>query len=779
MAYSPMMQQYLATKEQYKDCILFYRLGDFYEMFFEDAVIASKAIELVLTSKSCGDEEKAPMCGVPFHAADTYIAKLIEQGFKVAIAEQMADPATTKGIVPREVIKVVTPGTVVAETMLDDKDNNYLFAIFFDDEHIDMSWCDLSTGELCASKINSSDGNEQMFETLTRVAPKEIITNKTEADATDLYNYVQHQSKLYISCVKDKLIFEDAVTMLFAYLKDTQKQDIVHLEPLKIVDGNKTMRLDRATIRNLEITETLFERNVKGSLLGILDKCGTAMGSRRMKQWLKEPLTDKDEINKRLDAVDILSYDIFSRNNLREALKAIYDLERLIARVSLGTANAKDMIALKVSLKKLPDIKAELNGLDSQLLSELNAQINPLTDICKDIEDAIVDEPPFSIREGGIIRPGYSEELDNINASAKDGRTWIAGLEATEKERTGIKNLKVGYNKVFGYYIEISNSQVSMAPPEYIRKQTLVNGERYITPQLKEMESIVLNAQSKTNDLEYKLFIALRQKVQDKTSIIQQTSIAVSCVDVLCSFAEVSSKLGYVKPEMTDDDIIDIKNGRHPVIENSVPDGMFISNDVYINREESSMLLITGPNMSGKSTYMRQLALIVLMAQAGCFVPAKSAKIGICDRIYTRIGASDNIAMGQSTFFVEMSELAYILNTATSRSLVILDEIGRGTSTYDGLSIAWAVVDFLTNSNRKIRTLFATHYHELTVLADSIKGVKNLNVEVSEKDGNIVFLHKIVNGPASRSYGIHVAKLAGVPQSVLDVANKKLKDLEG
>ncbi|MCQ2553545.1 MAG: DNA mismatch repair protein MutS, partial [Clostridia bacterium] len=442
MAYSPMMQQYLATKEQYKDCILFYRLGDFYEMFFEDAVIVSKAIELVLTAKSCGGEDKAPMCGVPYHAADTYIAKLIEQGFKVAIAEQMADPATTKGIVPREVVKIVTPGTVVSASMLDEKENNYLVAVYFDEDCIDSSWCDLSTGEFCASKFEGDSAFEQLLETLTRIAPKEIITNKTEAEKPEIYNYVQLQRKLYISCIEKRLYYDkNAVSMLLAYLKDTQKQDIVHLEPLKVLDANKTMRLDRATIRNLEITETLFERNVKGSLLGVLDKCGTAMGSRRMKQWLREPLIDKNEIDRRLDAVDVLCYDIFTRNNLRESLKAIYDLERLIARISMGTANAKDMIALKISLKKLPDIKAELSDLDSELLKQLNMQISPLEDICQNIEDAIVDEPPFSIREGGIIRPGYSEELDNINLSAKDGRAWIAGLEAKEKERTGLKNL--------------------------------------------------------------------------------------------------------------------------------------------------------------------------------------------------------------------------------------------------------------------------------------------------------------------------------------------------
>ncbi len=778
MAYSPMMQQYLATKEQYKDCILFYRLGDFYEMFFDDAVTVSKELELVLTGKSCGKKEKAPMCGVPFHAVETYVARLIEKGYKVAIAEQMEDPATVKGIVSREVVRIITPGTVTSESMLSEKENNYLMSVYLENEFIDLSWCDLSTGEFCAAKIGGENASEQLFETLTRIAPKELVCNLSEAEAPSLYEFVKHADKMYISRIGRDIYFENnAVSMLLAYLRYTQKQEIVHLEPLKILDGSKTMRLDRATIRNLEITETLFERKLQGSLLGVLDRCKTAMGSRKMKQWLREPLTDKTLIDERLDAVDNLCSDIITRNNLSEALKPVYDFERLIARISMGTANAKDLIALRISLSALPDIKAELSDCVSSLLCTLNSRIETFENICSEIERAIVDEPPFSLREGGLIRPGYSDELDRINDSAKDGRKFIAGLEASEKERTGIKNLKVGYNKVFGYYIEISKSQVDQAPENYVRKQTLVGGERFVTPELKEAENLVLNAQAKINDLEYRLFTELRDKIRALTASIQMTSSAVSCVDVLCSFAESSSKLGYVKPLITNEDEIVIARGRHPVIENTIADGVYISNDLYINRSDASMLLITGPNMSGKSTYMRQLALIVLMAQAGCFVPAQSAKIGICDRIYTRIGASDNIAMGQSTFFVEMSELAYILNTATEDSLIILDEIGRGTSTYDGLSIAWAVVELLTKE-RKIRTLFATHYHELTVLEESIPSVKNLNVDVAEENGSIIFLHKIVEGSASRSYGIHVAKLAGVPKSVLDTAEAKLAELE-
>ncbi len=778
MAYSPMMQQYLATKEQYKDCILFYRLGDFYEMFFDDAVTVSKAIDLVLTAKACGDDEKAPMCGVPFHSADTYISRLIEKGYKVAIAEQMADPATVKGIVPREVIRVVTPGTVTSSAMLSEKDNNYLLSVYFDDS-VDLSWCDLSTGEFCAARAGGENRTEQMLEFVVRIQPREIISNLGPERAPELWEYAQHTENVFISQISQRLSYEkSAPGMLLAYLKDTQKQDIGHLEPLRIIDSNSTMRLDKASIKNLELTETLFEKTVNGSLLGVLDMCRTAMGSRKLKQWLREPLTDLKQIRDRLDAVETLTEDILTRNDLRAHLAGVYDLERLVARISLGTANARDLYALKLSLSGLPDIKYALEGTSSALLAELASQIDVLKDIRDELERAIVEDPPFSVREGGIIRRGYSKQLDDINDSARDGRKWIAGLEATERERTGIKNLKVGYNKVFGYYIEISKSQTSMAPADYIRKQTLVGGERYITPELKEMESIVMSAQSRTNELEYSLFCSLRDSIRELIPTIQRNSSVLASIDVLCSFAEVSVKNDYVKPIVTDDDEIIIKKGRHPVIENTISDGRYVSNDVYIDRGDASMLLITGPNMSGKSTYMRQLALIVLMAQAGCFVPAQEARIGVCDRIYTRIGASDNISMGQSTFFVEMSELAYILNTATSKSLIILDEIGRGTSTYDGLSIAWAVVEALTRPELKARTLFATHYHELTSLEGVIPGVKNLNVDVAEKDGSIIFLHKIVEGSASRSYGIHVARLAGVPRSVLDAAQQKLDALE-
>jgi len=806
--YTPMMQQYLATKEQYKDCILFYRLGDFYEMFFEDAVIGAREMDIALTHKACGEEEDAPMCGVPFHAVDVYIAKLIEKGYKVAIAEQMTDPALSKGLVEREVIKVVTPGTVVSSAILSEKENNYLLCVYMAEEGIGLSWSDISTGEFCAMQLTGSNQRDILMEQLIKISPKEIITNVTQEQDPSFWDQAGRIEKIFVNVPSSDIFSDrscsDAIRRHFAtsseksagldpedvpllfhaagailgYLRMTQMQDLKYMTQLKITDVSSYMCLDRATIRNLEITETLFDRKENGSLLGVLDRCGTAMGSRKMKQWLRQPLNNKDDIDKRLDAVEQLADNVLCRNNLREALKAVYDIERLTARISLGTANGRDLLALRSSLAVLPEIKSELAGLGSILLKEFNDDILPFSDIYGEICSAIRDDAPFSIREGGMIQEGYSEELDDLKNGSKDARQWIAELEGKEKERTGIRTLKVGFNKVFGYYIEVSNSFKDMIPADYVRKQTLVNGERYITEDLKKYESLVLNAQSRINDLEYHLFTALRLKIQERTSELQKTSAALSCIDVLCSFAESSVKLNYVKPEITTADEITITKGRHPVIENTVRDGVFVSNDVYLNRTDASMLLITGPNMAGKSTYMRQLALIVLMAQAGCFVPAESAVIGYCDRIYTRIGASDNLAQGQSTFFVEMSELAYILNTAGPRSLVILDEIGRGTSTYDGLSIAWAVVDYLTAKKRMIRTLFATHYHELTGLSDTIPGVRNLNVDVTEENGNIVFLHKIVPGSASRSYGIHVARLAGVSREVLESAEEKLEVLE-
>lgn len=805
MALSPMMQQYMEIKEQNSDCILFFRLGDFYEMFFDDATLVSRELELTLTGKNCGLEERAPMCGVPFHSADSYIEKLIEKGYKVAICEQTEDPATAKGLVKREVIRIVTPGTVTSSNILSEKENNYLACIFADRKAAGFAYCDISTGEIKVTQIPAEKINTDVQNEIARISAREILINKN----AELYMQTDDIDKVsgaYISTYDDdthpyrtaksavlrqfatksltSFGLDDlrqavlALGVLIEYLNETQKQSLSHLMRPDHYRIGAHMALDRATIRNLEITETLFEKNVNGSLLGVLDKTHTAMGSRRMKQWLREPLNDAEQINERLNAVQALTNDPLTANNIRENLKAIYDFERLSGKIATGTANGKDLIALRNSIFVLPEIKLDLDGMPSDLLAELDSGIDPLSDIYQRIDTAITDDPPFTIKEGGVIKRGYSEELDRLNDSIKDARSWIAELESKEKERTGITNLKVGYNKVFGYYLEITKSWYDHIPDNYIRKQTLANAERFITPELKEMESLVLNAETKINTLEYELFCDLRDHIKESISVIQMTSQSIAALDVLSSFAEVSSKYGYVRPDVDNGEQILIENGRHPVIEQMALDGVFVPNSTYLDRDESSLLLITGPNMSGKSTYMRQTAIIVLMAQSGCFVPADNAKIGVCDRIFTRIGASDNLAGGESTFYVEMSELAYILNSATERSLIILDEIGRGTSTYDGLSIAWAVCEYLCEENKRIRTLFASHYHELTDLDKKLRGFRNLNVDVAEIDGEVIFLHKIIEGSASRSYGIHVARIAGVPEVLLDTAQKKLDQLE-
>lgn len=805
MQLTPMMQQYMEIKKEYQDCILFFRLGDFYEMFFEDAITASREMEITLTGKSCGQEERAPMCGVPYHAADTYIAKLIDKGYKVAICEQVEDPATAKGIVKREVIQIITPGTVLSQTMLNEKENNYLASVYLDETGAGLAYCDVSTGEISATELSGQGYIEKLLNELVKIRAKEVIANEA-ASLDGLADEIRDASGAYFSILNPRYYNQEsaadavqrqfkvrslkglgvdemplavmALGALLSYLFETQKQNLSHLAHLVVYDTAGHMSLDKATIKNLELTETLFEKKVQGSLLGVLDRTHTAMGSRRMKQWLREPLNKLKEIQERLDAVELLTDQVLLRNNIKEHLKKIYDLERLAGRIACGNANGRDLIALRNSIFVLPDLKSELAACGDPLLERLEKSMDAMEDICRLIDEAIVEEPPFTIKEGGLIRSGYSKELDEMKHSILDGQNWIAGLEGSERERTGIKNLKVGFNKVFGYYIEVTKSYYDMIPENYIRKQTLVNCERFITPELKEVESVVLNAEAKINQMEYEIFTGIRNTIQNYIGDIQKTSAAVSILDVLAAFAETGSRLGYVKPVVNNGDAIVIEKGRHPVIEGTIKNGIFVSNDTYIDRKDCSLLLITGPNMSGKSTYMRQTALIVLMAQTGCFVPAESAAIGIVDRIYTRIGASDNLAQGQSTFFVEMSELAYILNTASDKSLIILDEIGRGTSTYDGLSIAWAVVEYLCNSKGRIRTLFATHYHELTALEGHMTGLKNLNVDVQEKDGNIVFLHKIIEGSASRSYGIHVAKLAGVPTQLLSTAEEKLKELE-
>ena len=806
MALSPMMQQYMDIKEANEGCILFFRLGDFYEMFFEDAKVVSKELELTLTGKSCGLKERAPMCGVPFHSADTYIAKLVENGHKVAICEQVEEPAQAKGLVKREVIRIVTPGTVTDSSILKDNENNFLASVYLSLEGIGLSYIDISTGEAEITEIVGENMITVLINELVRISPSEVIYNQDGENIFDiakmlelnLDTFVNPLDKKYydknkaIKAIKkqfgntflmdmeveEKKYLSMAIGAQIQYLLETQKQNLSNFTNINVYTIGNTMALDKSTIKNLELTETLFDRKKQGSLLGVLDKTHTAMGARKIKKWLREPLNNIDDINKRLDAVEYLVDEYMVRNNIKESLKNIYDFERLAGKITYGSANGKDLIALKSSLFALPDIKYDIEGTKIPLMDQLYDQLDDLADIYKMVDDAIVEDPGFSVKEGNLIKEGYSEELDQLKYSIKDAKEWILSLETIERQRTGIPSLKVGYNKVFGYYIDVTKTHSDKIPEDYIRKQTLVNSERYITPKLKETEAIVLNAEGKINQKEYELFDEIRQKIKAEIVRIQSTSRAVATLDVLVSFAQVSCDYGYVKPIMSTGDEITIANGRHPVVEQMISDGIFVSNDVYINREDQSMLLITGPNMAGKSTYMRQIAIIVLMAQSGCFVPCDNAKIGVVDRIFTRIGASDNLTGGQSTFYVEMSELAYILNNATEKSLVILDEIGRGTSTYDGLSIAWAAVEYLCKSDRKVRTLFATHYHELTVMEKSVPGFKNLSVDVSEENGDIVFLHKIVEGSASRSYGIHVAKLAGVPTELLETAETKLNDLE-
>lgn len=804
---SPMMQQYLDIKEEHKDEILFFRLGDFYEMFFDDAINVSRELELTLTGKQCGLEERAPMCGVPFHAADTYIARLINKGYKVAICEQVEDPAAAKGIVKREVIQIVTPGTAMTGTILNEKENNYIASVFAGPAGpggIGLSYCDVSTGEICLTSFTGTGARQTLINELVKIGASELILDEQTAQALDtedlkisvdtyvdlidgrfyrtdaMRDAIRRQFGVTSSRgigVEEDTEAETALGALLLYLYDTQKSDLSHISTLTVYSVGDHMSLDKATIKNLELTETLFEKKLQGSLLGVLDKTHTAMGSRTMKHWIRQPLNNAGRINERLDAVEVLLDDVLTRNNIRENLKRVYDFERLTGRIATGRANGPDLVALADSCRVLPELKMDLMSLDSALTHRLAGSIYPLEEICGMIDAGIVDDPPLTIKEGGLIKAGYSGELDELKASIADAQHWIASLESSEKERTGIKNLKVGFNKVFGYYIEVTKSNYDLVPDDYIRKQTLVNCERFITPQLKETERLVLNAEAEINRLEYELFCDMRDRLKGFIGQIQSTSRAVAALDVLTAFAQTAEKNNYVKPLIDDGDVISIEQGRHPVIEQFIRDGIFVSNDTYLDRKDSGLMIITGPNMSGKSTYMRQTALIVLMAQAGCFVPAGRAHIGICDRIFTRIGASDNLAQGQSTFFVEMSELAYILNSATTRSLIILDEIGRGTSTYDGLSIAWATAEFICK--RHIRTLFATHYHEMTVLESTLEGVRNLNVDVMEEDGNIVFLHKIVEGSASRSYGIHVAQLAGVPNELLDSARIHLDSLGG
>lgn len=800
---SPMMQQYVETKKQYHDCILFYRLGDFYEMFFEDAITVSRELELTLTGKDCGLEERAPMCGVPYHAVETYLNRLVQKGYKVAIAEQMEDPKLAKGLVKREVVRIVTPGTIFSDQALDETKNNYLMAIVYLEKSFGIAACDVTTGDFY---VTEADSERTLMDELTKYTPSEIVCNEaffmSGIDTADL----RERLGLMLSSLENRYFSDEAchsvlkdhfgvstlkgfgledypvgtiaAGAIMQYLLETQKNNLSHITRISPYRTGRFMVIDTSTRRNLELTETLREKQKRGSLLWVLDKTKTAMGARLLRSFIEQPLVDKNEIIRRQDAVEELGDNFIDREELIEYLNPIYDLERLIGRISYQTANPRDLIAFRNSLQMLPHIKQILNSFNCSLLKEINGDLDTLEDITELIEKSIEEEPPITVREGGMIKEGYNEEVDRLRSAKTDGKQWLAELEAQERERTGIKNLRVKFNKVFGYYLEVTNSFLPMVPDDYIRKQTLTNAERFSTPKLKELENLILGAEDKLFVLEYDLFCDIRRKIGEQVLRIQQTAKAIAGIDVLCSLSVVATRYNYVRPKINEKGIIDIRDGRHPVVERMMRDDLFIANDTYLDNNSRRISIITGPNMAGKSTYMRQTALICLMAQLGSFVPAKAANIGICDRIFTRVGASDDLASGQSTFMVEMTEVANILCNATKNSLLILDEIGRGTSTFDGLSIAWAVVEYIANPRQLgAKTLFATHYHELTELEGSLPGVNNYCVAVKEMGDDIVFLRKIVKGGADKSYGIQVAKLAGVPAVVLERAKELVQEL--
>ena len=806
--YSPMMQRYLETKEQYKDCILFYRLGDFYEMFFDDAITASRELELTLTGKDCGQEERAPMCGVPHHAAEIYISKLIAKGYKVAICEQLEDPKTAKGIVKRGVIRVVTPGTVIESNMLEEKKNNYIMSIIKKGIYYGIAVCDVSTGDFYSTEIKENNNFPLVLDEIARYSPAELVVNSMMFDSTEEINKIKERFEIYFTKFNDKFFSEDAniilekfnlvdsseepindmekrlfavasINGLVEYLKQTQKTNLEHINKIIIYQTTRYMSLDINARRNLELTEKMRDKSKKGTLLWVLDKTATSMGGRHLRRWINDPLIDVIEINKRLSAVKELKDNIILRGDIIENLKKVYDIERLAGKISYGNANGRDMISLKNSLSKLPDVKAVLKDTTSEMLQELYENLDELKDIYELIEKSIVDDPPMSVKEGGLIKIGYNEEIDKLKTATTEGKNWLVQLEAKEKEETGIKNLKVGFNKVFGYFIEVTKSNLNLVPDRYIRKQTLTNCERYITEELKELENQILGAEDKVINLEYEAFTKIRQEIAQNVKRLQKSAMAIATLDVLTSFATVAEDMNYCMPIVDKSDVIEIKEGRHPVIEKMLPTGNFIDNNTYMDGNDNRLSIITGPNMAGKSTYMRQVALITLMAQIGSFVPATEAHIGVVDKIFTRVGASDDLSMGQSTFMVEMMEVADILKEATKNSLVILDEIGRGTSTYDGLSIAWAVAEYISDKEKcGAKTLFATHYHELIELEDKLEGVKNYSVAVKERGEDVIFLRKIVRGGTDESYGVHVAKLAGVPKEVLRRANEILRSLE-
>ena len=802
-AFTPMMQQYLDIKNQYKDCIMFYRVGDFYEMFFDDALTASKALEITLTGKDCGQEERAPMCGVPYHAYEVYANRLIEQGYKVAICEQVEDPKQAKGLVKRDVIQIITPGTNLSTQNLKEGQNNYIMSIYAFDNAYGIAVADITTGEARTCQVTSQ---EKCKDEINKYQPSEIICNETFLCQDWDWDYYRERLHITISAIddwhfneeqaancllkhfkvqslealglKDRSLTVIASGALMEYLIETQKSSLDHMNRLELYAVDDYMILDSSTRRNLELTETLRDKEKRGSLLWVLDKTKTAMGARLLRTYIEQPLIRKDRIEERLDAIEQLNREAINREELREYLNPIYDLERLMTRISLKTANPRDLISFKTSLSYLPYIRQLLAGYPSGLLHQIYEDLDGLEDIHQLLEDSIIEDPPLQIKEGGIIKDGYLEHIDELKHAKTDGKQWLADLETKEREASGIKNLKIKYNKVFGYYFDVTNSYKELVPEHFIRKQTLANSERYTTEELDKLADTILGSEDKLCALEYETFCDIREKISGEIKRVQRTAHAVAMLDVMASLAYVTEQNHYIRPVMNEEGRLKIQGGRHPVVEKMIPNDLFIRNDTELDINENRIAIITGPNMAGKSTYMRQTALIVLLAQMGCYVPADQADIGIVDRIFTRVGASDDLASGQSTFMVEMSEVANILRNATVNSLLILDEIGRGTSTYDGLSIAWSVVEYISNFHRLgAKTLFATHYHELTELEGQLPGVHNYCIAVKEQGDDIVFLRKIMRGGADRSYGIQVAKLAGLPQDVIERANEILSEL--
>lgn len=799
---SPMMEQYVATKEKYKDCILFYRLGDFYEMFFDDAILASKELEITLTGKDCGMEERAPMCGIPFHAADTYINQLVKKGYKVAIGEQVEDPKLAKGLVKREVIRIVTPGTNLSSESLEESKNNYLMCISYVGKNYGISVTDLSTGVFKTCQIQQA---QKVVDEINKFQPSEVLYQAgveqveeihavcerlqvSHTEAPDYYFNLEtdeetlkrqfHINSIEGLGLKDSPACVASCGALMQYLHETQMSSLSHINHIETYSVDSFMILDSATRRNLELTETLRDKQKRGSLLWVLDKTKTAMGARKLREFVEQPLLYKDAIEKRLDAIEAINKELIVREELREYLNTIYDLERLLTRIALKTANPRDLLAFKTSIQYLPDIYNLLRELPCERINEIYEDYDSLEDLYDLLEQAIVEEPPVSIKEGGIFKQGYRDEIDELRLAKTECKTWLADLESKEREKTGIKGLKIKYNKVFDYYFEVTNSFKSLVPDYFIRKQTLVNAERFTTDELNTLSGKILGAEDKLYALEYDCYVELREKLAAALVRVQKMAGYIAELDALCSLAYVADKNNYVRPSLNTDGVIDIKGGRHPVVEKMLANDSFVENDTYLNNAESRISIITGPNMAGKSTYMRQTALITLMAQIGSFVPAESANIGLCDRIFTRVGASDDLASGQSTFMIEMNEVANILRNATKDSLLILDEIGRGTSTFDGLSIAWAVVEYIADPNiLGAKTLFATHYHELTELEGKLSSVNNFCIAVQEEGDDIVFLRKIIKGGADRSYGIQVARLAGVPEPVLKRAREICNEL--